>query len=73
MPADFWTVPDAFGVAGLFAGLAIGMPLLFFRVFPNAQMGNVWHWDFITVFLVVCAAAGMLIGEFVRMVWLGYL
>ena len=72
LPSDFWTVPDAFGVAGMFVGLAIGMPLLFFRIFPNAEMGRVAHWDIATLFLVVCAAIGMLLGELVRVVWLWY-
>ena len=70
---DFWTVPDAYGVAGMFVGLAIGMPLLFFRIFPNAELGRVSHWDIVTLFLIACAAAGMLLGELVRAIWLGYL
>jgi hypothetical protein len=73
LPSDFWTVPDAYGVTGMFVGLAIGMPLLFFRIFPGWNKYNVWHWDIAILFLVGCAGAGMLIGEIVRMVRFGYI
>jgi hypothetical protein len=73
LPPDFWSKPDAFGGIGLAIGFLIGFPLSYY-LFPDTN-GLGWYWQYgkgkITV--IVSTTLGALIGEIVRLFWLGYL